>query len=1105
MKLFYNNKRLINISVRSIILFCLLFFNENLFAQPANHVVISEVAPMGGASSAFNTGEFIELYNPLPNDVVFGSNVVVTSGEASGSNNAAWTVSLAGKTIKAYGFLLIGDGLVQVTPDVSFPANKNLANSGSRSYVQLKDGATVIDAFGWDPASVSSPNCEGTAFQPSNTNSDKKSFERKSGPLAVADDTLGNAWDTNNNANDFFQNSSAQSNPQNSLSKIEINPYNIVLTNGPGTASISPLIWKYSNPTELRFVIRSSVESINGIQIVKPQLFNWNPNNFVSNPNTITISQNGDTTTFSNFVLSGSDSIIITISNVTASDSTDEFNVNIFTSTDGINYNPINILPKTLVYGSPRSIASVKTKELNGVATYTGKWVVTKGIVTVANELGSPSYLQDNTAGVAVYDYSVSDSVIIGDEIVVLGKVSPYYELFELSPATLLEKTGEGVPFDTLTLTIPEILSQNQISFEPYESRLIRLNNIEKVLTTNNLPATVWAVTGSGTNYKLVSGNDTLEVRITAGTNLVNMAVPTSKFSIVGALGQYKTSYQLLPRSYKDINVEGNGPQIVSGAPYESVIKYNEITFNFKTDVPGTTIINYGETTSYGNSISDTTKVIDHQLTVTGLLPSTVYNIKLGTSNNGDTTYTPNYIVETASSNSTGTMNVYFNHSVDYSVSLGENAQVVNIAQKLIDRINATEYSVDAALYSLSGTVGANIANALISAKNRGVKVRVIGEYDNRNTVPWTTLSNAGIPVIFDNYDAKNAGNGLMHNKFFIFDNRDTSGINDWLWTGSWNATDPGNNNDVQNVIEIQDKSLANAYRIEFEEMWGSTGDLPNSANSKFGVDKIDNTPHHFNIAGVPVAVYFDPSDNTTLQIGKRLQEAKSSINVAMLTFTRNDLAQILINKKNAGEKVRVILDNNTDTGTDFFYLKNNGVDILLKGNAVTGLLHHKYAVIDGDDISLDQTVITGSHNYSSAAENYNNENTIIINSNRIANLYLQEFKARYVEAGGTDLITITDVKEDQNYIPNEYSLYQNYPNPFNPSTTIRFEIPKVQKVQLKIYDILGREIQTLYDGIAPAGIISVEFNAENLASGMYIYRLSTENEVFSKKMLLLK
>ena len=97
-----------------------------------------------------------------------------------------------------------------------------------------------------------------------------------------------------------------------------------------------------------------------------------------------------------------------------------------------------------------------------------------------------------------------------------------------------------------------------------------------------------------------------------------------------------------------------------------------------------------------------------------------------------------------------------------------------------------------------------------------------------------------------------------MHNKFGIFDFRDTTSfLDDWVWSGSWNATDPGNNNDAQNTIEIQDKSLANVYSLEFNEMWGSNTDVPNSSNSRFGIRKIDNTPHRFNIIGTPIPTLF--------------------------------------------------------------------------------------------------------------------------------------------------------------------------------------------------------------------------------------------------------
>lgn len=1081
-----------------------LLTSKTIFGQAANHVVISEVAPMGGSSSAFNSGEYIELYNPFSTNITFGANVVITSGEASGSNAAAWTLSLAGKTIKGYGFLLIGDGGVTPTTDVAFPASKNLANSGTRSYVQLKDGATVIDAFGWDPANVSSPKCETASFQPSNTSSDKKSFERKSGATSTSHDTQGNAWDSNDNSKDFFENTSAQANPQNSSSPIAVNPYNLSPTKGPGTVTVSPSVWKFNASTTLSFVLKTSGSNVvKGLKIVKPSTFTWNANSFATQPNTINKATSGDTTAFTNFSLSGTDSVVVTVPNVTASDSTDEFNLSVLTSSDGTSFNPITTLPKTIVYGSPKTAAAIKIKS-NGVYKYLGKWVVTQGIVTTANEFGGPSYLQDNTAGFAIYDSSVSNHVERGDQITVLGKVAPYNELFELTPSTLLSLDAEGLAYDTLTLTIPQIKSQVQSGVEPYEARLIRINNIEKVLTTSNTQATSWAVSGSGTNYNLIVGNDTLQTRISPRVNLANLPTPSGKFDMVGALGQYTNMYQIMPRTFDDIIAQGSGPTIVTTPPYETSITPTSITFSFQTNTAGNTIIQYGTASAYGSTKSDANNATQHQIEVNGLEPSTIYHVRLGSAYSNDTTFTADYVVETASLTSSGTMNVYFNHSVDNSVSIGENAQVVDISQKLLNRIDAAQSSIDLALYSLSGTVGANIANKLIAAKKRGVKIRVIGEYDNHSTAPWTTLSSNAITVIFDTYDATNAGAGLMHNKFVVCDNRNSSDTDDWVWTGSWNATDPGNSNDAQNVVEIQDKSLANAYTMEFEEMWGSNTDTPSASKSRFGARKTDNTPHQFNIGGVPVELYFDPSDHTTNQMLNKLNASVSSINIGMLTFTRSDLAQAIVKKKNAGEKVRVILDNKTDTGNQFSYLQTNGVDIRLKGSTIAGLFHHKYAIIDADKYAADQVVITGSHNWSSSAENSNNENTLIIHSNRIANLYLQEFKARYIEAGGTDVISDVDENSNGN-IPTTYELNQNYPNPFNPTTTISYSIPREGNVTLKIYNMLGQEVKSLVNEIKNVGNYRVSFDASSLSSGVYFYRIQSGEFMMTKKMVLIK
>jgi hypothetical protein len=88
---------------------------------------------------------------------------------------------------------------------------------------------------------------------------------------------------------------------------------------------------------------------------------------------------------------------------------------------------------------------------------------------------------------------------------------------------------------------------------------------------------------------------------------------------------------------------------------------------------------------------------------------------------------------------------------------------------------------------------------------------------------------------------------------------------------------------------------------------------------------------------------------------------------------------------------------------------------------------------------------------------------------------------------------------------PKEFKLEQNYPNPFNPTTTIQYQLPADAKVTLKIYDILGSEVTTLVNEDQEAGYKEVKFNATNLASGMYIYRLTANKYVSTKKMMVLK
>lgn len=98
-----------------------------------------------------------------------------------------------------------------------------------------------------------------------------------------------------------------------------------------------------------------------------------------------------------------------------------------------------------------------------------------------------------------------------------------------------------------------------------------------------------------------------------------------------------------------------------------------------------------------------------------------------------------------------------------------------------------------------------------------------------------------------------------------------------------------------------------------------------------------------------------------------------------------------------------------------------------------------------------------------------------------------------------------TSVEQTEGVVPTEFALEQNYPNPFNPSTKIVYNVNATGKVKLEVFDILGKHVATLIDQEQQVGQYKVDFDGSKLSSGVYVYRLSTENFVQSKKMMLMK
>ena len=159
------------------------------------------------------------------------------------------------------------------------------------------------------------------------------------------------------------------------------------------------------------------------------------------------------------------------------------------------------------------------------------------------------------------------------------------------------------------------------------------------------------------------------------------------------------------------------------------------------------------------------------------------------------------------------------------------------------------------------------------------------------------------------------------------------------------------------------------------------------------------------------------------------------------------------------------------------------------------------------DDVTYDQSNIYQYNNisYQVNTEGIGNRNVFL--KLKVEDNFEADYSLAEIYSSGNTLHKISVQK--RNYNGNEnvnsYDLYQNYPNPFNPTTNITYQVLKPGNVELKVYDILGREVMTLVNDFRNVGKYTVDLNASRLASGVYFYRLKSGEFVSTKKMVLLK
>lgn len=446
----------------------------------------------------------------------------------------------------------------------------------------------------------------------------------------------------------------------------------------------------------------------------------------------------------------------------------------------------------------------------------------------------------------------------------------------------------------------------------------------------------------------------------------------------------------------------------------------------------------------------------------------------------------------------------YFNHPVDNSVSTGTNAMNINgyIDDTLIAYINRAKYTLDICVYNFTSNSSAslnNVATAINAANSRGVHVRWIYNGTSATANSGLSLISSSIPKLAS---PSSSGYNIMHNKFVVIDANSTDPNDAIVWTGSTNWSVQQFQYDYNNVVIVQDSALAHAYRAEFNLMWGDTGMTANSALSKFGSHKNDLGRHNFTIDGKQVELYFSPSDHTNNHINSTIQSADKDLYFGTYVITDNTDGNSIIAKKNAGVYVAGIMDSYslTASGTEYPYLNTAlGSSNLKVYNDVTYIYHHKYVIVDPSDACSDPTVLTGSHNWTSSADNENDENTLIIHDATAANIYYQAFRGDFQGLGGT-LNTITGCTTgvaETNAVQDEPNIY---PNPSNDrSFNVSLALANAQHVAITIADMQGRTTD-LYNSDEQAGMFTSHFTAP--APGIYLVKVQVGNHTYNLKFI---
>jgi phosphatidylserine/phosphatidylglycerophosphate/cardiolipin synthase-like enzyme len=324
-----------------------------------------------------------------------------------------------------------------------------------------------------------------------------------------------------------------------------------------------------------------------------------------------------------------------------------------------------------------------------------------------------------------------------------------------------------------------------------------------------------------------------------------------------------------------------------------------------------------------------------------------------------------------------------------YFTQPGANEEGGTLDEVVVRALDAARVSIDLVSFDFNLP---SITRALGRAQKRGVKVRLVVDQvngslqlrasdapDGRSYDALRAIRSLGIPMV-------NGGrsSGLMHSKFIIIDQT-------LLFTGSWNLSANDTYRNDNNLLAITSQRLIANYQAKFNEMF---------QNKRFGAQaKVGAQFPLVRADGFVVSNYFSTPDDVMEKLIAHVNRAQKSIDFMAFTYTHPGLAQAMLNRARAGVAVRGIIENRGASRGALVPLACAGLPVRLDGNKAT--MHHKVIIID------QEVVITGSFNFTGAADSDNDENVVIVKSPAVASKFINEMERVYNLGRAPDLLAL--------------------------------------------------------------------------------------------------